>query len=172
MITADVKTHVVILKDKGRIFLTADQEVQFWQGQMQGSKGIKVNGEYVDYNMVGRVLPISRFYEEYPKERQEVRNVFAENYPEYVRLPVGSNQQIRQPNKNAAEQMKKAFIKQQIESGISEEDAAKKFEGFTIGKRFGEREYWRDVIVKYKDKTRNETEEEHYQHALKKLQTT
>jgi len=71
MLSTEVKTYVIRFKDNSKQFITTAQEEAFWNAQAQGAKGIKIDGAYIDFAMVGRLLSVEQYYEAYPDERPE-----------------------------------------------------------------------------------------------------
>lgn len=135
-------------------------EEQLEQINSSKSSDFEINGSLVKQNNIADILTEKKYFETYPEKREEApRDDFQRNYSEF-------NKQIRKPTGKARELMKKGFLDATIGLGYSKEEAEKKFVEYIDS---GVSTYWQDVVEKYKDKQRNQSEEEHYQFALTKI---
>jgi len=75
-ISTEVKTHVIVLKDGGKKFLTKAEYDVVWADMLASKKEILLNGSMLSVAMFGEVITLQEFYAQYPKERPPVITEF------------------------------------------------------------------------------------------------
>lgn len=130
-LSTDLKTRVIIFFDRGHKFITQQQEDQLFQlsaGTTQ--KGIKIDGDYIAFSSIQRVVSRDEFYQQFPNKKPEFHpdNRQAEDY-----MKIAEN---RKPTKRHKEKMKKGFIDYKVrEAGKTREQAESEWSDLINGKK-------------------------------------
>jgi hypothetical protein len=83
----DIKSWIIVFKDRSKKYITENQaNALMIQSGNSTARGIVIDGGFIDFATIGKVLPVAEFYEQYPDERpgREVQpfdaDAFLKNY--------------------------------------------------------------------------------------------
>lgn len=172
-LTTDVKSRIILFRDKSTLYISEQQANMIYQQSSGGNKGLLINGNYYSFADITKIMAVSDYYEQYPEKIPLSRETT--NVPD--KIPYKSAEAQGLASERRRQQMISgitSFITQaeyRGENPIHAKAILKRWQDYKISVRENtEKGYYQKVVDKYKDKERTESEEEHYQHAVKKLQ--
>lgn len=162
-------TQVIIFHDGSKKFITEDQAVEIMRASGSQLKSITTPKlGMISFSSIAKIITLKDFYDQYPDQMPETK---PELKVEEVK-PMSLDEQAKhsQTVRNGLIQGLEREIAIAEARGDSQIAAREILERFKKGKasEHNNSNYWVKVVEKYKNKNRNESEESHYQFALKK----
>lgn len=68
-LSTDVKNQVIIFHDKSKKFVTKQQAEVVINQSTTAAKGIKIDGSFIGFSSISKILSLQEFYNQYPDER-------------------------------------------------------------------------------------------------------
>ena len=81
-ITTEVKDRVLVFFGKGHKFISSKQELAFVEESNTSARGITIDGDFVNFSSVAKIISLNDFYNENPDlrpHRPEMMSVFTRN---------------------------------------------------------------------------------------------
>jgi hypothetical protein len=167
-LTTKILDHVIIFWDGSKIFVTKGQNDQISQKRRNGEKSFSIDDCSYDCKGVNKQLTLKQFYDQYPDQMPETRPQL--NVEEVKPMSLDEQAKHNQAVRNGLIQGLEREIAIAEARGEDRTAARAILESYKKGRanEHNNSNYWVKVVEKYKNKTRNESEESHYQFALKK----
>lgn len=174
MISTTVKTHVILQHSGAVEYITSHQADLVINGLAVGAKGFKnaETGEWMTFSSISDVMSVEKYYEKYPAKRPEWSPELTLIEDEKPLTEKEQTEANERRNHGIAKGLRQ-FIAEAETKGENPLNAKAILNDFVTGKRKAtelSKGYWIKAYEKYKDKEdRTESEEAHYQFAVKKM---
>jgi hypothetical protein len=74
-----MNTHAIIFHDGSKKLISQQAYDAIWSLSGDGKEKLRLGDSLISFSSIAKILPLSEFYDQYPKERQPQRNVFQFN---------------------------------------------------------------------------------------------
>lgn len=78
-LTTEIKDRVLVFFGKGHKFISSKQETAFLEESNTSARGITIDGDFINFSSVAKIIPLNEFYNENPElrpHRPEMMNLF------------------------------------------------------------------------------------------------
>lgn len=167
-LTTKILDHVIIFWDGSKKFITQGQHDFLVQNSDGTKKTFPLDNQLYSFSSISKLLTLKEFYDQYPDQMPETRPQL--NVEEVKPMSLDEQAKHNQAVRNGLIQGLEREIAIAEARGEDRTAARAILESYKKGRanEHNNSNYWVKVVEKYKNKARNESEESHYQFALKK----